>query len=72
MRSRTFLPVVMTTVWRLPPLRYEYHWADGKTVKKPIKCSAPKYVDYLMNWVQEQLDDETMFPSKVGKKKENE
>lgn len=47
-------------------LRYEYHWADGTTVKKPIKCSAPKYIDYLMTWVQEQLDDETIFPSKIG------
>ncbi len=47
--------------------RYEYHWADGQTVKKPIKCSAPKYIDYLMTWVQDQLDDETVFPSKIGK-----
>ena len=46
--------------------RYEYHWADGQSVKKPIKCSAPKYMDYLMGWVQEQLDDESVFPSKVG------
>ena len=22
--------------------KYEYHWADGFSVKKPIKCSAPK------------------------------
>ncbi|XP_062510044.1 MOB kinase activator 1B [Corticium candelabrum] len=46
--------------------KYEYHWADGKSIKKPIKCSAPKYVDFLMSWVQSQLDDETMFPSKIG------
>lgn len=46
--------------------KYEYHWADGHTVKKPIKCSAPKYIDYLMTWVQDQLDDETLFPSKIG------
>ena len=46
--------------------KYEYHWADGVTVKKPIKCSAPKYIDYLMSWVQDQLDDETLFPSKIG------
>nr|WLO57501.1 MOB1 [Halisarca dujardinii] len=46
--------------------KYEYHWADGATVKKPIKCSAPKYIEYLMQWVQEQLDDETVFPSKIG------
>lgn len=47
--------------------KYEYHWADGFTVKKPIKCSAPKYIDYLMSWVQDQLDDDFMFPSKIGK-----
>ena len=47
--------------------KYEYNWADGKTVKKPIKCSAPKYIDYLMTWVQDQLDDEALFPSKIGK-----
>ncbi|XP_072793630.1 MOB kinase activator 1A-like isoform X1 [Vicugna pacos] len=46
--------------------RYEYHWADGANIKKPIKCSAPKYIDYLMTWVQDQLDDETLFPSKIA------
>eukprot|EP00123_Amoebidium_parasiticum_P006306 comp17289_c0_seq1/m.16413 comp17289_c0_seq1/g.16413 ORF comp17289_c0_seq1/g.16413 comp17289_c0_seq1/m.16413 type:complete len:217 (-) comp17289_c0_seq1:673-1323(-) len=46
--------------------RYEYHWADGEKVKKPLKCSAPEYTDYLMTWVQAQLDDESIFPSKVG------
>ena len=47
--------------------KYEYHWADGQTVKRPIKCSAPKYIDYLMTWAQDQLDDESLFPSKIGK-----
>ena len=47
--------------------KYEYYWADGHKVKKPIKCSAPKYIDYLMTWVQDQLDDEILFPSKIGK-----
>eukprot|EP01121_Diplochlamys_sp_Union-15-3_P010365 TRINITY_DN2900_c0_g3_i1.p1 TRINITY_DN2900_c0_g3~~TRINITY_DN2900_c0_g3_i1.p1 ORF type:complete len:131 (-),score=15.30 TRINITY_DN2900_c0_g3_i1:42-434(-) len=45
--------------------RYEYLWADGVTIKKPINCSAPEYVDYLMTWVQSQLDDENVFPSRV-------
>eukprot|EP01120_Amphizonella_sp_Union-15-10_P004584 TRINITY_DN1522_c0_g1_i1.p1 TRINITY_DN1522_c0_g1~~TRINITY_DN1522_c0_g1_i1.p1 ORF type:complete len:220 (+),score=29.75 TRINITY_DN1522_c0_g1_i1:105-764(+) len=45
--------------------KYEYLWADGEKVKKPIKCSAPEYVDYLMTWVQSQLDDENVFPSRV-------
>ena len=35
-------------------------------MKKPIKCSAPKYIDYLMTWVQEQLDNESLFPSRIG------
>jgi len=46
--------------------KYEYHWADGAAVKKAIKVSAPDYVDYLMTWVQNQLDDESIFPSKIG------
>jgi len=46
--------------------KYEYHWADGTEVKKAIKVSAPEYVDYLMTWVQKQLDDESIFPSKIG------
>lgn len=46
--------------------KFEYLWADGASVKKPIKCSAPKYIDYLMSWVQDQLDDESLFPSKIG------
>jgi len=44
--------------------KYEYLWAD-ETVKKPIKVSAPDYVDYLMTWVQSILDDEAVFPSRV-------
>lgn len=36
---------------------------DGIEVKKPIKCSAPQYVDFLMTWIQGKLDDEDVFPS---------
>lgn len=46
--------------------KYEYHWADGVRVKKPIKCCAPEYIDYMMTWVQEQLDSEEIFPSRMG------
>eukprot|EP01087_Luapelamoeba_hula_P019508 TRINITY_DN6464_c0_g1_i1.p1 TRINITY_DN6464_c0_g1~~TRINITY_DN6464_c0_g1_i1.p1 ORF type:complete len:242 (-),score=29.14 TRINITY_DN6464_c0_g1_i1:59-718(-) len=45
--------------------KYEYLWADGKTIKKPIKVSAPEYTDFLMTWVQSILDDEDIFPSRV-------
>jgi MOB kinase activator 1 len=42
-----------------------YLWADGDKVKKPIDCSAPKYIDYLMTWVQSLLDNEEVFPARV-------
>lgn len=42
--------------------KYEYKWADGVKYKKPIECSAPEYIDLLMSWVQEQLEDEKLFP----------
>lgn len=44
-------------------IRYEYLWADGVNIRKPIRVSAPEYVDYLVNWIQDQLDDETIFPT---------
>jgi len=45
--------------------KYEYLWADGDAVKKPIKCTAPEYVDYVMSWIQGLLDDEKIFPARV-------
>ncbi|MBA0768846.1 hypothetical protein Gotri_017622, partial [Gossypium trilobum] len=47
--------------------KYEYRWADGVQIKKPIEVSAPKYVEYLMDWIESQLDDESIFPQKLGK-----
>lgn len=46
--------------------KFEYKWADGVKIRKPIRCSAPKYIDYLMTWVQSTLDDEQVFPVRVG------
>lgn len=46
--------------------RFEYRWADGVQIKKPIEVSAPKYVEYLMDWIEAQLDDESIFPQKLG------
>ncbi|KAG8391311.1 hypothetical protein BUALT_Bualt01G0174700 [Buddleja alternifolia] len=46
--------------------KYKYRWADGVTIKKPIEVSAPKYVEYLMDWIEAQLDDESIFPQKLG------
>ncbi|KAH7576446.1 hypothetical protein JRO89_XS01G0067300 [Xanthoceras sorbifolium] len=46
--------------------KYEYRWADGVQIKKPIEVSAPKYVEFLMDWIESQLDDESIFPQKLG------
>eukprot|EP00478_Filoreta_tenera_P001896 GABV01001937.1.p1 GENE.GABV01001937.1~~GABV01001937.1.p1 ORF type:complete len:177 (+),score=25.60 GABV01001937.1:142-672(+) len=42
--------------------RYEYLWADGVRVKKPVKVSAPQYIDYLFNWIDDQISDPNLFP----------
>lgn len=34
--------------------------------KKPTKLPAPEYVDALMNWAQGLLDNEDVFPNKIG------
>ncbi|KAH0839996.1 Mob1/phocein [Lanmaoa asiatica] len=46
--------------------RYEYLWEDGMKYKKPTKLPAPEYVDALMNWAQNILDDDNVFPNKIG------
>ncbi len=47
-------------------LRYEYLWADGQNVKTPLKVSAGEYIDYLMTWVENQLNNENLFPIQIG------
>ena len=44
------------------PKGFEYRWADGKTIKKPVRCSSSEYVDYVMRWVEEQLENSSLFP----------
>jgi hypothetical protein len=46
--------------------RYEYLWADGDQFKKPTKLSAPKYIELLMDWIESQINNETMFPVSTG------
>lgn len=45
------------------PVGFEYLWADGVTVKKPIRCSSTDYVDYVMTWIEDKINDETIFPT---------
>jgi len=45
-----------------PTLNYTWINQDRKSVHLP----APTYVDYVMTWVQNLLDDENVFPTKSG------
>ena len=46
--------------------KYEYLWADGHNVKTPLKVSAGEYIDFLMTWVENQLNNEKIFPCALG------
>ena len=45
------------------PAGFEYLWADGVTIRTPIKCSSTEYVEYVMTWVEDQINNESLFPS---------
>eukprot|EP01126_Amoeba_proteus_P019475 TRINITY_DN2004_c0_g1_i8.p1 TRINITY_DN2004_c0_g1~~TRINITY_DN2004_c0_g1_i8.p1 ORF type:complete len:133 (-),score=30.49 TRINITY_DN2004_c0_g1_i8:211-609(-) len=42
--------------------KYQYLWMDGAKYKKPTDLSAPEYVDHLMDWIEQQLEDPSIFP----------
>lgn len=46
--------------------KYEYLWADGVKVKKPVRLSAPEYINKLFDWIEEQIDDDKIFPQQFG------
>jgi len=45
-----------------PQLNYTWINQDRRSVQLP----APTYIDYVMTWVQNLLDDENVFPTKAG------
>jgi len=47
--------------------KYEYLWMDGVKYTKPHKCSAPEYIDLLMTWVEDQINDPAIFPIEDAK-----
>mmetsp|Transcript_17211 Transcript_17211/g.8140 ORF Transcript_17211/g.8140 Transcript_17211/m.8140 type:complete len:192 (-) Transcript_17211:149-724(-) len=46
--------------------KYEYLWADGTNIKTPLKVSASEYIDFLMTWVENQINNEALFPTDLG------
>lgn len=47
-------------------LRYEYRWQDGDDYKKPTKLPALKYMNLLMDWIETNINNEDIFPTRVG------
>lgn len=45
-------------------LRLNYTWINQD--RKSVQLPAPTYIDYVMTWVQNLLDDENVFPTKSG------
>lgn len=46
--------------------RFEYLWQDAENFKRPTKMPAPTYIEHLMGWVQSNIDNEAVFPSRIG------
>ncbi|WJG34456.1 Mob1/phocein [Fusarium oxysporum Fo47] len=45
---------------------FEYLWQDNENYKRPTKMPAPAYIEQLMSWVQANIDNEQVLPSKIG------
>ncbi|KAI8616583.1 putative Mob1/phocein family protein [Chytriomyces sp. MP71] len=46
---------------------FDYLWTDSTLFKKPIRLSAPEYIDALLTSIQMALDDESVFPTKPAR-----
>ena len=62
--SKLFSPVL--PIDAINNSRFEYLWQDSENFKRPTKMPAPEYVEHLMAWVQGNVDNESMFPSRIG------
>lgn len=47
--------------------KMEYTWTTDDSA---VSCTAPVYIDYLFSSVQDEIDDENVFPSQIGKKQQ--
>uniref|UniRef100_F6XIV8 ATP synthase mitochondrial F1 complex assembly factor 1 n=3 Tax=Equus TaxID=9789 RepID=F6XIV8_HORSE len=46
--------------------RYEYRWQDERQYRRPAKLSAPRYMALLMDWIEGLINDEDVFPTRIG------
>jgi MOB kinase activator 1 len=38
------------------PSGFEYRWADGVKIIKPVRCSSGQYVHFVLRWVEANLN----------------
>lgn len=43
--------------------RLDYSWLDAN--KKPLLLPAPTYIEYVLQWISNRINDETIFPTKT-------
>lgn len=43
------------------PEGFAYMWGEG--LRSAIECTADEYVNYVMTWVEETINDDSVFPS---------
>ena len=44
--------------------RLDYSWLDAN--RQPTRLPAPTYIEYVMTWINNRLNDETVFPTKAA------
>jgi len=45
-------------------VRLDYTWID--TNRRQLRLAAPTYIDFVTTWIQNALDDQSIFPTKVA------
>lgn len=41
----------------------DYSWLDPN--RKPLRLPAPTYIEYVLQWISNRINDETIFPTKA-------
>ncbi|EGS23877.1 maintenance of ploidy protein mob1-like protein [Thermochaetoides thermophila DSM 1495] len=57
---------IMSVMHCADEVRFEYLWQDSENYKKPTKMPAPAYIEQLMTWVQSNIDNEQVLPTRIG------
>jgi MOB kinase activator 1 len=50
------------------PSGVEYRWSDGAS-SEAVSVSAPVYIDKVLSWIADQMNDETKFPDDDDEKR---